>query len=94
MFRVILDERKKREADPTLAMLRESVADAKKSGASDPHTRDRLNDMLQFFELMTSWYEQTRRLSPVDGEADPDTVTLRLIQAIDIHIPARGALPC
>ena len=62
MFRVILDERKKREADPTLAMLRESVADAKKSGASDPHTRDRLNDMLQFFELMTSWYEQTRRM--------------------------------
>ena len=65
MFRVILDERKKREADQTLAMLRESVADAKKSGASDPYTRDRLNDMLQFFELMTSWYEQTRRMPPV-----------------------------
>src|SRR5437867_3024186 len=62
MFRVILDERKKREADPTLAMLRESVSEAKKSGASDPYTRDRLADMLQFFELMTSWYEQTRRM--------------------------------
>jgi DNA-binding transcriptional regulator GbsR (MarR family) len=62
MFRVILDERKTRETDPTLIMLRESVAEAKKSGASDPYTRDRLNDMLQFFELMTTWYEQTRRM--------------------------------
>src|SRR4051794_38465734 len=32
MFRAVLDERKKRETDPTLAVLRESVAEAKKSG--------------------------------------------------------------
>ena len=62
MFRVILDERKKRETDPTLHMLRESVADAKRSGAADAYTRDRLADMLSFFELMTTWYEQTRRM--------------------------------
>src|SRR5688500_15693479 len=62
MFRVILDERKKRETDPTLQMLRESVAEAKKSGAGDAYTRERLADMLSFFELMTTWYEQTRRM--------------------------------
>jgi len=62
MFRVILDERKKRETDPTLHMLRESVVEAKKSGAADAYTRDRLADMLSFFELMTTWYEQTRRM--------------------------------
>jgi DNA-binding transcriptional regulator GbsR (MarR family) len=63
MFRVILDERKKREADPTLAMLRSSVAEAKKSGAADAYTRERLADMLSFFELMTQWYDSTRRMS-------------------------------
>src|SRR6185295_17489924 len=64
MFRTILDERKKRETDPTLQMLRESVAEAsRKSSQSDAYTRDRLTDMLQFFELMTTWYEQTRRMS-------------------------------
>jgi DNA-binding transcriptional regulator GbsR (MarR family) len=63
MFRVILDERKKREADPTLAMLRQSVAEAKKSGASDAYTKERLADMLSFFELMTQWYDSTRRMS-------------------------------
>ena len=62
MFRIIVDERKKREADPVLNMLREAVSDAKKPGAADAYTRDRLADMLQFFELMTAWTEQTRRL--------------------------------
>ena len=62
MFRIIVDERKKREADPVLSMLRETVADAKKPGAADAYTRERLADMLQFFELMSSWIEQTRKM--------------------------------
>src|SRR5947199_8082450 len=62
MFRVIVDERKKREADPVLGMLRDAVAEARKPGAADAYTRERLSDMLQFFELMTNWTEQTRRL--------------------------------
>src|SRR6478672_8630972 len=62
MFRVILDERKRREADPTLAMLRASVAEAKRGGAADTYTRERLGEMLSFFELMTQWYDSTRRM--------------------------------
>jgi DNA-binding transcriptional regulator GbsR (MarR family) len=58
-----MDERKKREADPTLALLRDCVADASRAGGqSDKYTRERLTDMLDFFEQMTSWYEQTRRI--------------------------------
>jgi DNA-binding transcriptional regulator GbsR (MarR family) len=60
MFRIILDERKKRETDPTLAMLRESV-DRSGKGV-DSYERQRLADMLEFFELMTTWYEQTRKI--------------------------------
>jgi DNA-binding transcriptional regulator GbsR (MarR family) len=63
MFRTILDERKKRESDPTLHMLRESVAEMKKTGGGDDgYTRERLAEMLNFFELMTTWYEQTRKM--------------------------------
>ncbi len=62
MFRIIVDERKKREADPVVAMLRETTAEAKKPGGADAYTRERLSDMLQFFELMTNWSEQTRKL--------------------------------
>src|SRR5919109_5682712 len=46
MFRIIVAERKKREADPTLAMLREAVAHAKSPGAADPYTRERLTELL------------------------------------------------
>ncbi|MGA2230649.1 MAG: GbsR/MarR family transcriptional regulator [Tepidisphaeraceae bacterium] len=62
MFRVILDQRKKRETDPTLALLRECVAEARGPGA-DAYTRQRLADMLEFFELMTKWYDDTRGMS-------------------------------
>ena len=75
MFRVIVDERKKREADPVLTMLREAVTEAKKAGAADAYTRERLGDMLQFFELMAAWVEQTRRL--------PTPAVLRMVKAGD-----------
>jgi DNA-binding transcriptional regulator GbsR (MarR family) len=61
MFRVILDERKKRETDPTLQILRDCVTQAKQS--EDAYTRQRLLDMLSFFEQMTEWYESTRRMT-------------------------------
>ena len=75
MFRIIVDERKKREADPVLAMLRETTAEAKKPGAADAYTRERLADMLQFFELMTTWCEQTRKL--------PTPAVLRMVKMGD-----------
>ena len=62
MFRIIVDERRKREADPTLTMLRNAVGEAKKPGAADAYTRERLAEMLQFFELMNGWAEQTGKL--------------------------------
>jgi DNA-binding transcriptional regulator GbsR (MarR family) len=64
MFQIVLDERKKREWDPTQAMLRECVVQAEKS--EDAHTRQRLAAMLEFFDMMAGWYVQMRRLpSPV-----------------------------
>ena len=75
MFRIIVEERKKRETDPVLTMLRDAVADAKKPGAADAHTRERLADMLQFFELMTGWIEQTRKL--------PTPAVVKMVKAGD-----------
>jgi DNA-binding transcriptional regulator GbsR (MarR family) len=62
MFRIILDERKKRETDPTLHLLRELTTSAEKRGEADAYVRERLGDMRSFFELMTQWYEQTRAI--------------------------------
>jgi DNA-binding transcriptional regulator GbsR (MarR family) len=62
MFRIIVDQRHKREAAPTLAMLRDAVADARKPAAADAYTRERLADMLQFFELMTTLCDHLSKL--------------------------------
>lgn len=64
MFLVILDERKKRECEPTIAALRELSTTAKKSGAKDTYTAERISEMLEFFESMTGWYADLRRWPP------------------------------
>lgn len=60
LFKVILDGRKRREVDPTLAVLRECVDDLDKAGAAGTHTRQRLEEMLEFFEIITKSYEHVR----------------------------------
>jgi DNA-binding transcriptional regulator GbsR (MarR family) len=61
MFRIILEERKRREIDPTLAMLRASVAGIGRN-ASDQYTRERLSAMLEFMETICAYYDEVQRL--------------------------------
>ncbi len=63
MFRVIGRERKKREVDPTVQMLRECIAQGPKRKSSDRHLRARLIALLEFFELGTAAYAQLENLS-------------------------------
>ena len=60
MFRVVLDERKRREIDPTLTILRSCIAEAEKDKATDSYTQERLRDLAEFFETTTAWYSQIR----------------------------------
>ena len=62
MFRVITYERKKREIDPTLKLLQRCIADAGKAKSADRYTRERLTDLLQFFELAETAYSQLEKL--------------------------------
>jgi DNA-binding transcriptional regulator GbsR (MarR family) len=60
-FRIVLDERKKREIDPTLAVLRECIARAGEDSATGKYTGQRLRDLAGFFETTNEWYEQIHR---------------------------------
>lgn len=62
MFRVITRERKKREIDPTLQVLQECIAAAGKPRSADGYTRERLSDLLRFFELAETAYLQLEKL--------------------------------
>src|SRR6201988_4077943 len=64
MFRVILEERKRREFDPTIAVVRECVAEAKKSAADDTYARERMEELLEFVVLISALFEEFRNLSP------------------------------
>jgi DNA-binding transcriptional regulator GbsR (MarR family) len=59
MFRVIAAERKKREIDPTVQVLKSCIAAA---GKQKSFIRERLADLLQFFELAETVYGQLERL--------------------------------
>jgi DNA-binding transcriptional regulator GbsR (MarR family) len=61
MFRVVLDERKKREVDPTLAMLREALSELDREKQKDSYTAERLSSLQEFFETTSAWYNQVRQ---------------------------------
>lgn len=75
MFRIVLDERKRREIDPTLDILRECIAEARSDSHTDKYTQERLRDLANFFESTTAWYGQvsalpTRALSKLASMGD------------------------
>ncbi len=75
MFRVILRERKRREIDPTVTMLRACIAEAGRPKAADAVTRERLGQLLDFFELATSAYAQSEKM--------PTAAAIKLAKAGD-----------
>jgi DNA-binding transcriptional regulator GbsR (MarR family) len=60
MLLTIVEERKQREIDPTLAMLRQCVAEAESDKATPPEIKARIERMLDFMETLTNWYQQIR----------------------------------
>lgn len=56
MFRVVAEERKRRELDPTLRVLQECVAELKAPGGA--YTRERLEQMLEFFTTTSGLFEE------------------------------------
>jgi len=62
LFEALLDERKKREVDPTLAALRSVETEMTSDPAICEETRKRWQDMLDFFETMEKFHTQVRKM--------------------------------
>jgi DNA-binding transcriptional regulator GbsR (MarR family) len=58
LFRVIIEQRKQRELNPTLAMLKGCAAEVAVEQDTDPVTKQRIRNMLEFVESTSGWYEQ------------------------------------
>jgi len=54
-------ERKKREIDPTMTLLRE-VLMQEPASVEERHAQERMREMHDLFELLTGWYADVQRL--------------------------------
>ena len=61
IFRTLAEERRRREIDPTLSMLREVQLETP-SDPNDRHAQERMKEMYQLILLVTSWFGDIQKL--------------------------------
>ncbi len=61
IFRTLADERRKREIDPTLSMLRDALL-VEPTNPQDAFAQKRMGDMHELIELVTDWFSDVQRL--------------------------------
>jgi len=62
VIRAIMEGRKKRELDPTLAALRECAAQLKNDKETPAAVRARIVTQLEFLETVTRWFDAMKRM--------------------------------
>jgi len=61
IVRILAQERRKREIDPTLSLLRDTLM-ATPANAEERHAQDRMRQMHDLIELLTSWADDVQKL--------------------------------
>ncbi|MCS6765240.1 MAG: GbsR/MarR family transcriptional regulator [Candidatus Protistobacter heckmanni] len=61
IFRTLAEERRKREIDPTLSMLRDALVQTP-ANDDERHAQERLREMYDLIELVTNWFTDVQRL--------------------------------
>jgi DNA-binding transcriptional regulator GbsR (MarR family) len=61
IFRTLAEERRKREIDPTLSMLRDALME-RPSNQDDIHAQARMKQMHDLIELMTGWLADVQKM--------------------------------
>ncbi len=62
MLMTIVEERKRREIDPTLTMLRQCVLDADNDTETPDEIKQRIARMLEFIETLNNWHGKIIRV--------------------------------
>ena len=63
LFRVLAEERHRREVQPTLSMLRETLM-VEPTTDDDRYAQERLREMHELIELLTNWMDEIHDLPP------------------------------
>lgn len=63
IFKALLEERRRREVEPTLSMLRDALLESAATEA-DQYAQQRMREMYELIELSSAWFDDVQRLSP------------------------------
>ena len=63
IFRVLAEERRRREIEPTLSMLRNALLEKPASDA-ERHAQDRMREMHDLIDRLMKWFDDVQRLDP------------------------------
>jgi len=63
IFKTLLEERRRREIEPTLSMLRDALLE-NPANDTDKQAQQRMREMYNLIELSSSWFDDVQRLSP------------------------------
>ncbi len=92
-FQTLAEERRRREIEPTLSMLRNALLEEPATEA-DRHAQARMRDMHDLIELMTTWFDDVQRLDrqTLSHLMKMGAKVQRLLEFTG-RIPARPGLP-
>lgn len=63
LFKLIVEGRRQREIDPTIAVLKGCLDNPELAG-EDPGAQQRIRETLEFIEILTTWSEEMLRFKP------------------------------
>lgn len=63
IFRVLAEERRRREVEPTLTMLRSALQETPESNA-ERHAQARMREMHDLISRLVTWFDEVQKLSP------------------------------
>ncbi|MBW3559143.1 MAG: GbsR/MarR family transcriptional regulator [Proteobacteria bacterium] len=87
ILRILAEERRRREVDPTLTMLRDVLMETPVS-PEEQHAQSRMSELLHQIELLTAWADDVQRL--------PNEELLQLLKmgaAVSRLLEFKGRIP-
>lgn len=62
MLTTIMEQRKRREIEPTLSLLRQCVLELENDRETPTEVKTRIGEMLSFMSTLTEWFDQVKTL--------------------------------
>ena len=90
IFKALLEERRRREVEPTLSMLRDALLERTTTEA-DHIAQERMREMYDLIEMASDWFDDVQRLSP-ETLSSLMKMGSRVKKLIDVGGAVRGKL--